>query len=152
MAKPITLTKAKKKAWDAFSVYIRTRDCIRFRNSLDEGICVTCNRVYPFKSLQAGHFIGGRTNALLFDERIVYTQCYSCNIGGGGSYVEYFIFMEREWGREMIDEFRRLKFKTVKFKIYQLLEMVDEFNTRTNQLKEDFENASKKSISKTSNS
>lgn len=133
------LKKAKEKCWEAFSAYIRTRDCIRFRNSLDEGMCVTCKREYPYKRLQAGHFIPGRSNSVLFDERIVYSQCFGCNqnppYGLGGNYVEYFVFMEKEWGREKIDEFRALKHKIVKFTPYELLAMADDFLTRTEELK-----------------
>lgn len=106
----------KKEAWSAFSAYIRTRDCIRFTNSPDDGICVTCKREYPYKKLQAGHFIGGRTNAVLFDERIVYSQCYGCNIGKSGNYLDYFYFMESEIGRLAIDKLvKELKDKKISY-------------------------------------
>jgi Bacteriophage Lambda NinG protein len=138
-----SLAKAKKDCWTAFSIYIRTRDCIRFGNSLDIGMCVTCGRTKHFKELQAGHFIPGRNNAVLFDERIVYSQCVGCNgnppMGLGGNYVEYFIFMEQEWGREKIDEFRALKFKTVKYTAIDLLEKKEYFEQKTRQLIEDFD-------------
>ena len=134
--------KAKKRAWDAFSRYIRTRDCIRFGNSLTEGMCVTCKRPYPFKKLQAGHFIQGRSNSVLLDERLVYTQCIGCNgnppYGKGGNYVEYFIFMEKEWGREKIDEFRRLKHQTVIYKKHNWEEFEEEFKRKTKELEDNF--------------
>lgn len=127
--------KIKDKAWDNFSIYIRTRDCLRFTGKPDEGKCVTCDRPYPFKKLQAGHFIQGRGNAVLFDERLVYSQCVGCNgnppFGKGGNYVEYFIFMEKEWGRKKIDEFRALKYKTVIYKPYQLQEIADKYKQKT---------------------
>lgn len=135
---------AKEKCWKAFSKYIRTRDCIRFKNSLDEGICVTCKRDYPFKQLQAGHFIGGRTNSVLFDERIVYTQCYGCNgnppFGKGGNYVEYFLFMMNSEGytKDELEEFNNLKFQTVKYKAHELDELREEFKQKTAKLKADF--------------
>lgn len=136
------LKVAKKKAWDSFSIYIRTRDCIRFRNSLTEGMCVTCKRIYPFTKLVAGHFIPGRTNSVLLDERIVYSQCGGCNTnppyGLGGNYVEYFVFMEKEWGREKIDEFRALKHQTVKYKPFELLALADRFKEKTEQLRANF--------------
>lgn len=132
------LKKAKEKAWNAFSRYIRTRDCIRFRNSLTEGICVTCKREYPYKKLVAGHFIPGRSNAVLVDERIVYSQCMGCNTnppyGLGGNYIEYFIFMEHEWGRDKIDEFRALKHKTVVRKAYEWLVLADIFDEKYEKL------------------
>jgi len=129
---------AKSNAWNAFSKYIRTRDCIRFRNSLTEGMCVTCKRHYPFKKLQAGHFIQGRGNSVLLDERLVYSQCLGCNgnppIGKGGNYVEYFIFMEEEVGRAKIDEFRLLKHETKIYKQFQWEEAEQEFKNKTMEL------------------
>jgi len=138
------LDKAKTKCWKTFSIYIRTRDCIRFKQSLTEGICVTCKRPYPFKQLQAGHFIGGRMNSVLFDERIVYTQCYSCNgnppFGKGGNYVEYFLFMMNSEGytKEQLEEFNNLKFRTVIYKPFELLAMADLFKDKTKKLKAEF--------------
>lgn len=138
MGKKTPRQKAKQAAWDAFSLYIRTRDCLRFRNSLTDGMCVTCKRDYPLKQLQAGHFIQGRGNSVLFDERIVYSQCFSCNgnppFGKGGNYVEYFVFMEEEWGREKIEEFRALKHEPKIYKIHDFIAIEQEFKDKTKAL------------------
>ena len=138
MGKKTERQKAKDKAWDAFSAYIRTRDCLRFTGSPDEGKCVTCSRPYPYKSLQAGHFIQGRGNAVLFDERLVYSQCFGCNgnppYGKGGNYVEYFLFMEREWGRDKLDEFIALKHDTKIYKTFHFVELEQELKEKTKQL------------------
>ena len=130
--------KAKDKAWTAFSKYIRTRDCLRFTGDPTEGKCVTCNRLYPITQLQAGHFIPGRGNAVLFDERLVYSQCLGCNgnppIGKGGNYVEYFRFMLDEVGLEKIDEFRALKNTTKVYKEYDFLELEELYDNKTKAL------------------
>ena len=131
--------KAKENAWDVFSVYIRRRDCIRFTGNPDEGVCVTCKKPFPFKKLQAGHFIPGRGNAVLFDERLVYTQCFGCNVSKGGNYIEYFVFMEQEWGRSMIDDFRQLRYKIVKYKIDDFIKIKDTFKEKTRKLLEETE-------------
>lgn len=132
------LKKAKEKAWAQFSIYIRTRDCLRFTGDKDSGMCVTCKRPFPFKNLQAGHFIQGRSGSILFDERIVYSQCAHCNLnpprGLGGNYVEYFAFMEEEWGREMIEEFRQLKHETLKYKIFDYERVEEEYKSRVQEL------------------
>lgn len=138
MAKRTARQIAKDKAWEAFSIYIRTRDCIRFTGSPNEGKCVTCNLPFPFKKLQAGHFIPGRGNAVLFDERLVYTQCIGCNgnppYGKGGNYIQYFLFMEREWGRPKLDEFIALKGTTKIYKIHDFIELEAEFKRKTQEL------------------
>lgn len=129
---------AKDKAWESFSRYIRTRDCLRFTGNPEEGVCVTCKREYPFKQLQAGHFIQGRGNSVLFDERIVYSQCGGCNMnppyGKGGNHVEYFRFMLDEWGLEKIDEFRALKHDTVIYKPFHFLDIAEEYKKKTEDL------------------
>lgn len=130
--------KAKERAWASFSAYIRTRDCLRFSGFKDMGRCVTCKRDYPYAQLQAGHFIDGRGNSVLFDERLVYSQCKSCNLnppnGKGGNLVEYFAFMEKEWGREMIDEFRALKKETRPYKTHDFESIEQEFKDKTKEL------------------
>lgn len=134
MAKRSSKQKAKDKAWTAFSRYIRTRDCIRFTGDPENGICITCKRSYPFKSLQAGHFIAGRTNAVLFDEEAVYSQCYSCNVGRGGAHVEYFVFMENEWGRDKIDELRAKKGTTLKYTEFDYDRIRKEYDDKVESL------------------
>ena len=54
--------------------------------------------------MQAGHFIGGRRSNNLFDIRGIRVQCYSCNVGKHGNPIVYFQNMEKEVGREVIDE------------------------------------------------
>lgn len=101
-------------------------------------MCVTCKRGYPFSKLQAGHFISGRGNAVLFDDRLVYSQCIGCNgnppMGKGGNYVEYFVWMESEVGREKIDEFRALKSSTVQYKEHDFERIEAEYTQKTKDL------------------
>uniref|UniRef100_A0A6M3K491 Putative lambda recombination protein n=1 Tax=viral metagenome TaxID=1070528 RepID=A0A6M3K491_9ZZZZ len=79
----------KRRAWDAFSKFIRTRDCIKTTGCPDWGLCITCSRRYHIKLLQAGHFIPGRHNANLFSEKGTHAQCYNCNINLRGATLEY---------------------------------------------------------------
>jgi len=79
----------KDKAWRAFSQFIRTRDCLMTTGTPDRGKCITCGFEFPFKQLQAGHFIPGRHNANLFSEEGTHAQCRSCNIWGNGKPLEY---------------------------------------------------------------
>ena len=117
VAKRTPLKIAKDNAWSAFSEFIRIRDCIRTTGTLKEGVCISCQRTVPYNGSQAGHFISGRTNAILLDEDLVHLQCYHCNIGLSGNYVEYFVRMEKLYTREEIDIFRKRKTITKKMKI-----------------------------------
>ena len=78
-----TLSSLKKKAWSLLSEFVRRKDA-------DEGgttQCFTCGKYIHWKyEAQAGHAIGGRRNAVLYDLDISRPQCYPCNakhIGNG---------------------------------------------------------------------
>jgi len=80
-----TLGKLKKDVWTPFSLYIRTRDCLRTTGCKSWGLCITCGKRYHIKLLQAGHYIPGRYSANLFMETGVHAQCYNCNINLKGN-------------------------------------------------------------------
>lgn len=107
VSKP-SVAKLKKKVWEVFSRYIRTRDCLLTTGTRDEGRCFTCNALHPFKELQAGHFIPGRHNGILFDERGVHAQCYHCNVGLKGNPIKYFRLMQQVYGETVIRDLERL--------------------------------------------
>lgn len=89
MKKKPTLTSVKKKVWKTFSEYIRARDCMRTTGCASFGLCITCGKRYHIKLLQAGHFVSGRHNHNLFDEKGVHAQCYNCNVNLKGNTLEY---------------------------------------------------------------
>ena len=89
---------AKDTAWKWFSLYIRLRDCLATTGSDIQCRCVTCGKIVPYSKVQAGHAIGGRHNAVLFDEDIVYGQCKDCNEVGGGEYQSFKIFLVNKHG------------------------------------------------------
>lgn len=134
---------AKDKAWGSFSIYIRTRDCLRFTGDPTQGKCITCNKPFDFKHLQAGHFINGRGNAVLFDERLVYSQCYFCNckppFGLNGNLINYTLFMLSEgYTQDEIADFQRLKGTTKVYKEYHFRELKELYDNKTKVLIEEY--------------
>jgi len=127
----------KDKTWRAFSRMIRTRDCLATTGSEEFGRCCTCGGTFPFKDLQAGHFIPGRANSILFDERGVHAQCRGCNVFGGGQPALYEQFMQQAYGLDVIAELRAARSDHKKFTIEELREMQVDFQRRTELLFED---------------
>lgn len=113
-----SLSKAKKKAWDAFSLWTRLRDAKGEHNT-----CITCERTFHYKKLYAGHFIPGRHNAILFDERGVHPQCYYCNMIMGSNPIKYYKYMLKRYGQEVIDELDKLSSTTVIYTVSDYLEL-----------------------------
>lgn len=99
-----TITDWEGWLWKLFSQFIRLRDCIKTTGTVTHGRCVSCKKIYLFGKLQAGHFVSGRTRAILFDERCVHIQCYRCNHKLQGNWPPYYRFMQQEYGQEVIEE------------------------------------------------
>jgi len=111
------LQRAKRLAWDAFSLYVRTEECIKTTGSAEYGQCFTCDEVKPFSELDAGHFIGGRKGENLFDRRGVHIQCRRCNRFLHGNLVLYTVRMQRKYGPQIVDELQAQSVKVTHYKI-----------------------------------
>ena len=79
----------KRKAWSAFSKYIRLRDCLKTTGTLTHGKCITCGKLLSISFCDAGHFVSRRYNSTLFDERNCHVQCRYCNRYLNGNLLEY---------------------------------------------------------------
>lgn len=130
-----TLSSVKKKTWEAFSRYIRTRDCIKTTGCPDWGLCCTCGKRYHIKLLQAGHFIAGRGNSILFDEVGTNAQCYNCNINLKGNTLAYRDFIVREYGEGEVERLRVLSGQAVKFTVVELKEKREIYKRREKDLR-----------------
>jgi hypothetical protein len=108
----------KTKCWTLFSEIVRDQGCER-----GYGNCVTCGKRKHFSELQAGHFIQGRHNSILFDFRGCHPQCFHCNIGLKGNVLNYYDYMKAKYGMKVINELRRLDKQTKQFKVYELEEL-----------------------------
>lgn len=97
------LEKQRAKTWTAFSRFIRLRDCLQATGTIYRGKCCTCGKEYPIGKLQAGHFMPGRMDSVLFDEDQAHAQCYRCNVLLSGMWPAYYRFMEERHGKETID-------------------------------------------------
>jgi len=126
----------KKKLWDIFSVYIRSRDCLETTGSIEWGLCSTCFKRYHFKMLQAGHFIAGRKSSNLYSERGVHAQCYNCNINLKGNTLEYRRQIIKMYGEGADLELEEEASKIKKYSIPEIEEMIEHYKKATKHLKE----------------
>lgn len=97
-----SVAKLKALAWKLFSVYIRLRDS-DFYGMVR---CYSCGQRFHWKRVHAGHFIPGRHNSILFDERNVHGQCYVCNVRMHGNTLPYLDHMLKDYGLEVVNELR----------------------------------------------
>ena len=127
----------KAKAWVEFSKYIRLRDALATTGTQEWVLCCSCGRRYPafgVGCVQAGHFVPGRRNSILFDERGVNAQCYNCNVTLNGNWIEYERFMIKKYGEGVVEELKQKKNLTVKFQPWELEEKRDYYKQKYEEL------------------
>lgn len=117
----------KDRAWIAFSKFIRLRDCLITMGSKEQGKCVTCETVKSFKEGQAGHFLAGRGNSILFEETNCHFQCYRCNVMNHGEQFIYGKKMLKMYGQKEIDRLEFLKGQAKNFTEEELIEIKDNY-------------------------
>jgi hypothetical protein len=108
-AKVKSVKNLRHLAWNLLSKIIRQSNV----DHRDIGKCFTCDQEEHWKYLQAGHAIGGRHNAVLFDESIIRTQCATCNFFRRGNYQIFVTKLIEEngmdWWKQKLSDSKVLK-------------------------------------------
>lgn len=130
----LSVSKEKKKTWAVFSKYIRLRDAVRTTGTLAEAKCVSCQKKYPIKSLQAGHFVSRTHTSVMFDEQNVHAQCVGCNMFKQGNFAGYLEEMRRLYGETVIDRILSTRFEIKRFKASELLEMKEMYKQKIKEM------------------
>ena len=108
-----------------FSEFIRRR---KAKNEIAE--CVTCGKKDHWKNLQAGHFMSRKHYSTRWDERNVEVQCVSCNVYRYGEQFKFSKYL----GEDLSNELLALSRETVKFKDWEIQEMIKMFTEKIERL------------------
>jgi hypothetical protein len=122
----------EEKVWEQFSLYIRMRDA-DWKGYVK---CVTCGAYKFWRLVDAGHFIPGRKNIILFDERQVHGQCKRCNGTRKGNWDKYYVFMKNKYGQEVIDELLELNSQIKVWTTIELKEKLHYYKSKVGSLKQ----------------
>lgn len=96
--------------------------------------CVSCGSYHPWQEMDAGHFIPRGSIATRWDERNVHPQCRRCNRFRVDHYIDYTLWMQREYGQVVIDELMSQKGLPCIVRRADYLEMIDEYSTKLARL------------------
>ena len=129
-----SIKRLKSEAWDIFSEYIRKRDCLRTTGDIDWGKCITCQSLIQRKAGDAGHFIQGRHNSILFDETCVHLQCRRCNRFLGGEPLKYRREIVRMYGEGYDIKLEEQAMETKQFTIPELEELKTSLRKKIKEL------------------
>jgi len=125
-AKKPTRSKLVKKLDTVFSQYIR-------RSNADNNgycTCVTCNKTFHWKEIQAGHFMSRKHYSIRWDERNVKPQCVACNVYRAGEQYKYSIFL----GTELANVLYLQSKEIVKFTNYELEDMINDYSDKLKKI------------------
>ena len=104
---------------------------IRLRYSKNEiATCVTCGKQDHWKKMQNGHFISRKHYATRFDEDNCQVQCSGCNVF---RYGEQYLF-SKYLGVDLSEELLMKSRKIQKFSDSELLDMIELYNEKVNNL------------------
>lgn len=121
-AKLPSLRSLLRRLDQVFSIYIRTRGAV---NGVAR--CVTCSWSGPVANCHAGHFIKRQHTSTRYDERNVHPQCVSCNLYKSGNLIEYYEFMLKAYGPEVIAELRALQRTPKRLRRPEVMELLARF-------------------------
>ena len=131
MKKKKTISQLKKRCWEVFSIYIRRK----YADQNGFVLCVTCRKSVPWSEAQASHYVPGRTNSILFDERGVYPCCFRCNVILSGNLHQYTKFLESvhgiEGARNIREELILLSKQPRKFSAEELKDLIKHYKSIT---------------------
>lgn len=125
-AKKPTRSKLVKKLDTVFSQYIR-------RSNADNNgycTCVTCNKTFHWKEIQAGHFMSRKHYSIRWDERNVKPQCVACNLYRAGEQYKYSLFLGSEVANVLYLQSKEL----VKFTNYELEDMINDYSDKLKKI------------------
>ena len=132
--KPITVAYLRNDVlWKLVSKFVRLTAAVK-ENDNGHVHCVTCGERKHYKQLQAGHFIPGRYNAIIFETRGIHPQCYHCNVGLKGNPRKYDEWMRKNMGDKVVEELDALAKDTRQFFIPELLGMIGEYKKKVDEL------------------
>jgi len=125
-AKKPTRSKLVKKLDTVFSQYTR------LSNADNNGYCtcVTCNKAFHWKQIQAGHFMSRKHYSIRWDERNVKPQCVACNVYRAGEQYKYSLFL----GKELADVLYLQSKEIVKFTNSELEYMINDYSKKLKKL------------------
>lgn len=120
----------KKAAWSAFSKYIR----MKASDNVGGVNCYTCGKNVFWTLIQAGHAIGGRNNAILFNEDLVRPQCVGCNVFGRGKYAIFTRKLIDELSLARYDELITESQKVIQFKMQDYIDIETKYKKKLEEL------------------
>lgn len=109
---------ALRKADEAFSLYIRTRDAQPYEGRAFR--CISCGRVLPIEQADCGHYVNRQHMSLRFSEQNCNAQCRHCNRFMEGNIQSYRKGLIDKIGLAKVELLDAMKHQTFKISTFEL--------------------------------
>ena len=126
MPKKLTRSKLVKKLDTVFSQWIRLSNADNNKNC----ICITCNKAFFWKEIQAGHFMSRKHYSIRWSEDNVKPQCVGCNVFKYGEQYKFSLFL----GKDAAEVLYLKSKEIVKFTNYELEDKINDYSLRLKKL------------------
>ena len=120
---------AMRKADDAFSLFIRTRDAQQYEGRAFK--CISCGRVLPISSADCGHYINRQHMSLRFSEANCHSQCSKCNRFMEGNIQSYREGLIEKIGLQKVELLEAMKTQTNKLSVFELEAIAKHYKQET---------------------
>lgn len=120
MSRTVSVKTIKHKADELWSKYIRLSES----DSTGYCRCCSCDKVYPWKEVDCGHFISRNHNLGRYKRENCHAQCKKCNRFREGNKAGYAVYLQKQYGPQIIEELNRLQYKIKRFTVEELQELV----------------------------
>ena len=126
MPKKPTRSKLVKKLDTVFSQWVRLSNADNNKNC----ICITCNKTFFWKEIQAGHFMSRKHYSIRWSEDNVKPQCVGCNVFKYGEQYKFSLFL----GKDAAEVLYLKSKEIVKFTNYELEDKINDYSLRLKKL------------------
>jgi|TARA_R110000782_G_scaffold134280_2_gene226682 hypothetical protein len=119
-------SKLVKKLDTVFSKWTRLSNADNNGNCT----CVTCDKVFFWKEIQAGHFMSRKHYSIRWSEDNVKPQCAACNVFRYGEQYKYSLFLGKVAAESLYLQSKKL----VKYTNYELQDLIDLYSSKLKAL------------------
>lgn len=121
----------KRKADEAFSLFIRTRDAQPYQGRAFK--CISCGMVLPITQADCGHYVNRQHMSLRYSEQNCSAQCRKCNRFDEGNMQGYRKGLIQKIGEEKVELLEAMKHQTNKLSAFELGELEKYYKKKTKE-------------------
>lgn len=127
--KKTSRSTATRKADEAFSLFIRTRDAQPYEGRFFR--CISCGRVLPIEQADCGHYVNRAHMSLRYSELNCHSQCRHCNRFQEGNIQDYRKGLIEKIGEERVLLLEAAKHITNKISTFELQLLAKHYKEET---------------------